>query len=65
MFRPVTSDIIADSLILSAGLVLLDHVGGPASTEIAKMTRDLGVPILGDIEDVPNPLCGWPNSSII
>jgi sulfofructose kinase len=50
MFRQVTSDSIADSLILSAELVLLDHVGGPAPTEIAKKTRDLGVPILGDIE---------------
>jgi len=50
MFRPVTSDSIADSLILSAELVLLDHVGGPALMGIAKKTRDLGVPILGDIE---------------
>jgi sugar/nucleoside kinase (ribokinase family) len=50
MFRPVTSDSVADSLILSAELVLLDHVGGPALTEIAKKTRDLGVPILGDVE---------------
>jgi len=50
MFRPVTSDSVADSLILSAELVLLDHVGGPALTAIAKRTRDLGVPILGDVE---------------
>ena len=50
MFRPVTSDSVADSLILSAELVLLDHVGGPALTAIAKKTRDLGVPILGDVE---------------
>jgi sulfofructose kinase len=50
MFRPVTSDSLADSLILSAEVVLLDHVAGPAATEIAKKIRDLGVPILGDIE---------------
>jgi sulfofructose kinase len=50
MFRPVSSESLADSLILSAELVLLDHVAGPAATEIAKKTRDLGVPILGDIE---------------
>src|ERR1700745_216735 len=50
MFRPVTSDSVTNSLILSAELVLLDHVGGPALTAIAKKTRDLGVPILGDVE---------------
>jgi sulfofructose kinase len=50
MFRPVTADNFADSLILSAELVLLDHVAEPALTEIAKKIRNLGVPILGDIE---------------
>ena len=50
MFRPVTADTLADSLILSAELVLLDHVAEPALTEIARKIRDLGVPILGDIE---------------
>jgi sulfofructose kinase len=50
MFRPVTSDSLADSLIASAEVVLLDHVAGPAATEIAKKIRNLGVPILGDIE---------------
>jgi sugar/nucleoside kinase (ribokinase family) len=49
-FRPLTPDDIADSLILSAKLVLLDHVAEPALTEIAKKIRILGVPILGDIE---------------
>jgi sulfofructose kinase len=50
MFRPVTCDILADSLVLSAELVLLDHVAEPALTEVAKKIRNLGVPILGDIE---------------
>jgi sulfofructose kinase len=50
MFKPLTSDNLADSLILSAELVLLDHVAEPALTEIAKKIRNLGVPILGDIE---------------
>jgi sulfofructose kinase len=50
MFRPATIDNIADSLILSAELVLLDHVAEPALIEIAKKIRNLGVPILGDIE---------------
>lgn len=50
MFRSLTSDNLADSLILSAELVLLDHVAEPALTEIAKKIRNLGVPILGDIE---------------
>jgi sulfofructose kinase len=50
MFRPLTSDSLADSLILSAELVLLDHVAEPALAEIAKKIRNLGVPILGDIE---------------
>jgi sulfofructose kinase len=50
MFRPVTTDNLADSLILSAELVLLDHVAEPALAEIAKKIRNLGVPILGDIE---------------
>src|SRR5260370_25046746 len=49
-FRPLTSDSLADSLILSAELVLLDHVAEPAMTEIAKKIHNLGVPILGDIE---------------
>jgi sulfofructose kinase len=50
MFKPVTCDSLADSLILSAELILLDHVAEPALTEIAKKIRTLGVPILGDIE---------------
>jgi len=50
MFRSVTTDTLADSLILSAELVLLDHVAEPALTEIARKIRNLGVPILGDIE---------------
>jgi len=50
MFKPVTCDNLADSLILSAELILLDHVAEPALTEIAKKIRTLGVPILGDIE---------------
>ena len=50
MFRPLTSDSLDDSLILSAELVLLDHVADPALTEIAKKVRNLGVPILGDVE---------------
>jgi sulfofructose kinase len=49
-FRPVTCESLTDSLILSAELVLLDHVAEPALTEIAKKIRNLGVPILGDIE---------------
>jgi sulfofructose kinase len=55
MFRPVTADSLADSLILSSELVLLDHVAGTAATEIAKKTRNLGVPILGDIEGRSEP----------
>jgi len=50
MFRPVSADHLADSLILSAELVLLDHVAEPPLTEIARKIRNLGVPILGDIE---------------
>src|ERR1700733_10456465 len=50
MFRPVTSESVADSLILSTQLVLLDHVAGLALTEIAEKIRHLGVPIVGDIE---------------
>jgi sugar/nucleoside kinase (ribokinase family) len=50
MFKPVTCDNLADSLILSAELILLDHVAEPALTEVAKKIRILGVPILGDIE---------------
>jgi sulfofructose kinase len=50
MFKPVTTDHLVDSLILSAELVLLDHVAEPALTEIARKIRNLGVPILGDIE---------------
>jgi sulfofructose kinase len=50
MFKPVTCDSLADSLILSAELILLDHVAEPTLTEIAKKIRTLGVPILGDIE---------------
>src|ERR1700730_2655734 len=50
MFRPLTTDDLTDSLILSAELVLLDHVAEPALTEIARKISNLGVPILGDIE---------------
>jgi sulfofructose kinase len=50
MFKPITCDSLADSLILSAELILLDHVAEPALTEIAKKIRTLGIPILGDIE---------------
>lgn len=50
MFKPLSSDRLLDSLILSAELVLLDHVAEPALTEIAKKIRNLGIPILGDIE---------------
>ncbi len=50
MFRPLSPDNIADSLILSSELVLLDHVAEPALTDLAKKVRNLGVPILGDVE---------------
>lgn len=50
MFRPLASEDISDSLLLSAKLVLLDHVSGHALTGIAKKARDLGVPVLCDIE---------------
>jgi len=49
-FKPVTCERLPDSLILSAELVLLDHVAEPALTEVAEKIRNLGVPILGDIE---------------
>jgi sugar/nucleoside kinase (ribokinase family) len=55
MFRPVICESLADSLILSAELILLDHVAEPALTEIAKKIRTLGVPILGDIEGHSEP----------
>src|SRR5260370_16136642 len=50
MFRPLTADDLAVSLVLSPELVLLDHVAEPALTGIAKQLRDLGVQILGDTE---------------
>jgi sulfofructose kinase len=50
MYKPLTSDDLAESLIRSADLVLLDHVAEPALTEIANKVRGLGIPILGDIE---------------
>jgi hypothetical protein len=53
MFIPLTPDGVAESLVLSAELVLIDHVVEPAPTELVKKIRDLGVPILGDIEGRP------------
>jgi sulfofructose kinase len=55
MFRPVAPEALTDSLILSARLLLLDHVAGSALTEIAKKVRALGVPIVGDIEGHSEP----------
>jgi sulfofructose kinase len=49
-FRPLIPVDLTESLILSAKLILLDHVADPALTEIAKKIRGLNVPILGDIE---------------
>ncbi|HTF71094.1 MAG TPA: PfkB family carbohydrate kinase [Edaphobacter sp.] len=49
-FSPLAPEDLADSLILSSKLILLDHVAGSALTEIAKKIHGLGVPILGDIE---------------
>jgi sulfofructose kinase len=49
-FREVTSNDLPDSLILSAKLILLDHVSGPAQVEVARKIRHAGVPIVGDIE---------------
>ena len=41
---------MADALIQSAGLVLLDHITDPALTPVAEKARRLGVPVLGDLE---------------
>jgi len=55
MFRPLTPDNLTESLILSAKLILLDHVAEPSLTEIAEKIRALGVPIVGDIEGRSEP----------
>jgi sugar/nucleoside kinase (ribokinase family) len=80
MFIPLTPDSVDESLLLSAELVLIDYVAEPAPTELAKKIRDLGVPILGDIEGrsesalrlaalvdhlvVPIDFASWASSSV-
>jgi len=49
-FRPVTAEDVPESLILSAKIILLDHVAEPALIAVAEKIRKLRVPILGDIE---------------
>jgi sugar/nucleoside kinase (ribokinase family) len=65
MFRSLTSDNLADSLILSAELVLLDHVAEPALTEIAKKYVISVFRSWETSKDIPSPLSGWLTSSTI
>lgn len=50
MYRAVTADDLPDALIQSARLFLLDHITEPSLTAVAEKVRQLGVPILADIE---------------
>lgn len=49
-YRVVHSEQVSNFLIQSAKLILLDHVAEPSLLDVAKKVRDLGTPILGDIE---------------
>jgi sugar/nucleoside kinase (ribokinase family) len=50
LYKPVDTDDLPAALIQSATLVLLDHITEPALTLVATKVRELGVPVLGDIE---------------
>jgi sugar/nucleoside kinase (ribokinase family) len=50
LFRRVEADEMADALIESARLVLVDHITEPSLIPVAEKARRLGVPVLGDIE---------------
>lgn len=50
LYRVVETNHMPDSLILSASLMHLDHITEPSLVPIAERARDLGVPVLGDIE---------------
>src|SRR5580765_2624167 len=56
-FRPLAPEDLPESLILSAKLILVDYVADPASSELARKIRNLGVPILGDIEGHSSSAC--------
>lgn len=49
-FKAVAAEDIPESLVLSASLVLLDHVADPALVAVAEKIKNLHVPIIGDIE---------------
>jgi sugar/nucleoside kinase (ribokinase family) len=50
LYRVVGADDLADALIKSATLILLDHITEPSLAAVAAKAHKLGVPILGDIE---------------
>ncbi len=50
LYRVVGADDLADTLIQSARLILLDHITEPSLVSVALKARELGVPVLGDIE---------------
>jgi sulfofructose kinase len=50
LYRVVGADDLPDALILSASLMLLDHITEPSLVPLAEKVHGLGVPILGDIE---------------
>lgn len=50
LYTLVGPDDLADSLIQSASLILLDHITEPSLVPLAKKIHKLGVPILEDIE---------------
>jgi sugar/nucleoside kinase (ribokinase family) len=50
LYKAVTVEDLADQLIQSARIFLLDHLTEPPLTPLAKKVRRLGIPILADIE---------------
>ncbi|WP_260703690.1 PfkB family carbohydrate kinase [Edaphobacter flagellatus] len=54
-FRPLAPEDIPDSLLLSACLVLLDHVSGHVPIDVARKIRNIGIPLLCDIEGKSEP----------
>jgi sugar/nucleoside kinase (ribokinase family) len=49
-YRVIGNQDLADTLIQSASVFLLDYLSEPAPIELAERVRRLGVPILGDVE---------------
>ena len=50
LYRAVTAEDLSETLIRSTKLVLLDHITDPSLAPAARKIRNLGVPIMADIE---------------